>query len=188
MFQKGFTLAELLLVAVLIPILGLTLVQLDLFTEYSFKRMTDRMLPEQEVETALGFMERDVSKAVSVTVYNDPGWSVVVPPGNATPGDRVQITINDNNTPLSTTDDDRVRYSISAGTILRQYSVNGGAFDAGQVVARNITVLSLLQTVEQTALPQQPQNVLRATVTAVLGGATVTRTRFITSRALRAAP
>lgn len=194
--EGGTTLLELLVVVALIPLVGLTLVQIDLLTQNYFNRTTRNMIPDQEVELALAAMERDVFVARSIIVFQG-GWNPVtnrVAPG--VEGDRMELLIDDDNgtaggnTPFDNDDDDLIRYWRNGATVERLYAVDGGTFEAPQIVARHMNALELIQTVNQSpssppeSLPP-PQNVIRATVRAVLGQTTVERTRYITSRAFR---
>lgn len=190
MSQKGVTLLELMIAVALIPLLGLTAVQLDFLIQNYFNRATRSMVPEQEVELALSAMAKDVVTARTLTVY-DGDWLTVVPDDSPGPGDRMELVVDDDNgipnghTPEDETDDDRIRYWMNGTTIERLYAVDAGGFDGGQEIATHIQSLGLVQ---PTGEALQPQNVIRATVTATLGQATVQRTRYMASRALPAFP
>ena len=179
-----------MVVAALIPLLGLTIAQLDIFTLDYFNRATRSMIPEQEIEIAFGSLERDILVAKAVTVYSDGGtWASPVAP--ATTGDGIEVTLDDNNTPLDATDDDRIRYSLNGDTIVREYEIDGTGFDLGQIVARDVTVLQFTQAVNQPPATENlpaPANVIRVRISATLRQLTVDRTRYITSRAMSAIP
>ncbi len=184
--ERGFTLLELLVVILLIPLLGLTVVQLDMLTENYFNRASRSMITEDEAEIALNFMERDVGVALNITVYSDAACTVAVPPG--TTGLCMQLVTDDSHdVPPDPTNDDNIRYSFSGGAILRDYQVvdpPARPWEAPQTIARNISGFELVQTLDGGFIPQ---NVIRATVIASLQGTTATRQRYMTSRLMHAA-
>ena len=195
--SRGLTLIELMVVVALIPLLGFTVTQLDIFTRDYFNRSTRSMISEQEVEIALGAIARDILNARSITVYSDGGtWSTPVTLLSPT-GNGIQMIIDDNNDiPPNPNNDDGIRYWFdnATGTIRRSYAVNfvsGGVFDAGQIVSRGVTLFELTQTVNPPASTENlppPKNVIRVRIRAVVGQTAVERTRYVTSRALRGAP
>ena len=193
---RGVTLIELLVVVLLIPLLGLTIVQLDMFVQNYFTRTSRSMISEQEVEIALGAIAQDILIAQSITVYNG-GWALADQVALGTAGDRLELIIDDDHDiPPDPTNDDGIRYWYDGATrtIIRSYAVDrgsGGSFDVGQIIARNIDLLELTQTVRQPPSVENlpaPQNVIRARVRALFGQTAVERIRYITSRALRAIP
>jgi len=180
MAKKGFTLVELLVTILLIPLVGLTLYHLNFFVDQSFRRTTARMLPEQEVEVTLGYMAKDIMAANSVEVTSG-GAPVAV----GDPGDGMILTIDDNITPANTADDDEIEYTLFDGTLERVYTVRPSGSSSTKVVARNITSLQLVQDANEASLPF-PRNIIRATVTSTVGGIASTGTRTMSSRALEA--
>lgn len=191
MSRKGVTLLELMMVVLLIPIVGFTVVQLDFLTHTYFYRTTRGMISEQEVEIALGAIARDVVAARAIAVC-DLAW---VPVAVGATESYLELVVDDNNDiPPDPTNDDVIRYSLDTvtGTILRQYDTDSsGVFDFGQVIARNVTGLEFTQTTEQPPATENlptPQNVVRVRVVATFGQTTVDRTRYVTSRAMRAIP
>lgn len=182
MSQKGLTLTEILVVALLIPLIGLAIVQLDFFSHNYFHRTTHAMVSEQEVEMSLGAMARDITMAHSLEV-----WAGGVPVLVGTAGDSLFLTLDDDITPEDSTDDDEVEYRLNGGSLIREYVVMPGPAPLpDQTIARNVTALVVMQTIDEAAL--LPRNVIRATVSATSQGVEVTRTRYMASRVLSAPP
>ena len=196
--SRGLTLIELMVVVVLIPLLGFTIAQLDIFTQEYFNRITRGMVSEQEVEIAFGMIAKDILTARSITVYTDGGtWASPATPGSLGNG-IVMVVDDDHDLPPNSNNDDVIRYWFDtvAGTIVRQYDVNGSGTFNDQIIARNITLLEFTQTVAQppatenleTLTLQIPQNVVRVRINANLRQVVIGRTRYITSRSLSAIP
>jgi len=184
-FRKGFTLVELLIAILLIPLIGLTMAHLNILTDNFFRQVTLTQQAEQEVEGALGFVGKDMVRARSLTVYSG-GWGSGFQVPIGTPGDRMEMTVDDDNDiPSNAANDDMIRYSTSGTTIVRDYMVRPFGGWISQTVARNVSSLSLVQTLDETLTSQ---NVMKATVGAAVGGRSVQRTRYIASRTLRTAP
>lgn len=172
---------ELLVTIFLIPLVALTLYHLNFFVDQSFRRTTVRMLPEHEVEIALGYMAKDVVAANSVVVTSGG-----VPVAVGTRGDGITLTIDDNNTSTDFSDDDQIIYALTVtNTLTRQYTEFPLVGTSVKTVARNITALQLVQDANEASLPF-PRNVVQATVTATIGGMSKTETRLMSSRMLRA--
>ena len=189
MSKQGVTLVEVLVIVLLIPILGLTVAQLDLFTQNYFIRTTREMISEQEIEIAFGTMAKDIVVANSITVHPDGGTWAAFPVTPGTTGNGIKVSIDDNNTPQNLADDDVIRYSVDAtNRLVREYQVNGAGAFTPQTIARNVTTLAFTQTVNQLApiLPENlppPSNVIQVRINAAVGSSAVNRIRYITSRA-----
>src|SRR3989338_4950142 len=89
--RNGITLIELLIVILLIPLLGMTILQVEMVVQNYFNRISADGLVDQEAELALGFLEKDIVQSVTLAVC-DAAWNPV-PVG--TTENRLELTIDD---------------------------------------------------------------------------------------------
>lgn len=184
--QKGVTLIELLLVVLLIPLVGMSLVHLSALTDALYRRTTANQRVAQEIETALAFLSKDTFSATAVQVYLG-GVAV----GFGVTGDRVELRLDDNNDfPPNPANDDRIRYQRSGTAIVRDYMIvppgtTWVSQTVGTGVLNNATGFTVVQTTDQTL---QSRNIIRTTLRANVGGQTVQREQVLTSRSFRGAP
>jgi len=189
--KTGFTLMELMVVILLIPLVGYTLVNLDMLVQNFFNRTTRVTSAEDEVEITLGSVARDIFTAIDITIYTD-GVACSAPAAFGIAGNCIELTIDDDgdNVPPvpDFSNDDMIRYYRNGTDIIRQYAIDGSGgnpYDGGRTIASNVSFFEVTETLGEAL---QPQNAIRVEARSAAGGINFNRVRFVTSRALRANP